>query len=526
MASFPDNALASFYGMLTIEKIFGVLNALLQARKLIAGGYDPAKTSIVAGTGYTITSANQAAELFGFGSQLHRMALYQFKATGSIPVTAFALPAASGGAAAEKTVTFATNASSSGSYVFRCGSYLTDDVIQIGISSGDTPDTVAALLNTAINANANLPFTSTVAAGVVTLTAKTADVTSESLLVSNNIGTDEADLIPDGMTVAIADSVTGAGSSALTTLWSYVAAESTPWNTSIVHPYTATLDLNSASVAIGQPNNQSGQYDPRDYRPASVFSCDTTPGTSGLTAALALAEARPNDCANVRIEAPDYPELGYEISTYMSAIIEASSMTKSGKARAYTHLDLPELFGPVDFTEDWTSYKADGKAYDNRDLASQAGLTVITHKDGVSTIGDVLGFWTPDDNKNAPFRYQVNRWKAWNIQNLYNIYVNGTENKGRPIVFNVAATDQSAGAIDADTLKAGLAKVSSLLGRNAWIYDSEFTIRNTQVNASSVNPDRFDFVLPVILSGNNRINVGEIQIDRDPSVVELTIVQS
>ncbi|GAG99649.1 unnamed protein product, partial [marine sediment metagenome] len=194
MASFPDNALASFYGMLTIEKIFAVLNALLQARKLIAGNYNPAKTEIVEGTAYTIVSANQAAELFGFGSQLHRMAIYQFKgAGGQIPVTAFALPAASGGAAATKTVTFAVNATSAGSYIFRCGSYLIDDVIQIGVASGDTPDAIAALLNTAINANENLPFTSTVLAGVVTLAAKTLDLTSDELLITNNQKSEETE---------------------------------------------------------------------------------------------------------------------------------------------------------------------------------------------------------------------------------------------------------------------------------------------------------------------------------------------
>ena len=525
MATFPSNARASFTGMFTIEKIFTVLNAFLQARKLMAGNYDPAKTGIVPSTGYTVTSASGAAKLFGYGSQLHRMMIYHEKgAGGQIPVTLFALPAAVGGAAATKTVTFATAATSSGTYIFRCGSYLSDDIISIGVSVGDDPADIAALLNIAINNKPNLPLTSTVTDEVVTLTAKTLDVTSEDLLVTNNIGTDEYKTLPGSMTVTIADGVSGAGKSDLSTLWDYVAAESTAWNTSIVHPYTDTLELDSASNAIGQPTAQTGQYDSRDYRPASVYSVDTTGGESGLTAALALGDGRDEDCANIRIEAPDYPELGYEIACYLSGAVEASSMDES--ARAYTPLKLPELFGPLDSTEDWTNYKEGGKAYDNRDLAVKAGLSLIQYKDGVANVGDVTGFWKPEDNQNAPFKYQVNRWKAWSIQNLYNIYVNGDENKGRAIVNSVAATDQSSGAIDEDILKAGLAQVTSNLGKNAWIYDADFTIRNTQVNPSSVNPDRFDFILPVILSGNNRINIGEIQIDRDPTVVNLTISQS
>lgn len=524
MASFPGNALASFNGMFTIEKIFAVLNALLQARKLIAGNYDPLKTGIVAGTAYTLISSNQAAELFGFGSQLHRMMIYQEKgAGGQIPVTAFALPA-SGGAAATKTVTFATNASSAGTYIFRAGSYLIEDLVSINVANGDTPTIIAALLNTAINANENLPFTSGVALGVVTLTAKTVDITSESLLVTNNQKTEEVELLPDDMTVSIADAVSGTGESSLSELWDYVAAESTPWNTSIVHPYISTGSLDSASLAIGQPNDQSGQYDARDYRPASVFSTDRTPGNAGLVTALALADGRKLDAGNIRLETPDYPELGFEIAVYVSAKIEIASMVNS--SRAYTPVLLPDLYGPLDPTEDWTTFKLGGKAYDNRDLAVKAGLTVITHVDGVSQLGDVSGFWKPESNQNAPFKFQVNRWKAWNIQNIYNIYVNGTENKGRAIVFNVAATDQAAGAIDSDLLTSGVALVSSLIGRKAWIFDADFTIRNTQVIPSSSNPDRFDFKIPVVVSGNYRIGVGEIAIDRDPSVITLTIVQS
>lgn len=523
MAQFPNNALASFYGILTIEKVFQVLNAFLQARKIIAGGYDPLKTSIAPNTPYTVTSASGAAKLFGYGSQLHRMMLYHEKgAGGQIPVTAFPLATAIGGAAQEQTITFTTNATSSGSYIFRVGSYLVEDVIQIGVSAGNTPDEIAALLNTAINSNPNLPFTSTVALGVVTCVAKTEDITSDKLLITAN--QKEADLLPDAMEVNIVKSSAGTGKSDLAGFYSYVSAESSPWNTTFIVPYADEITLDGISNTIGQPNDQSGLYDPRDYRPASCYTVDTAPGEAGLAAAITLADGRELDCANIRIEAPDYPELGYEIASYFTGRMEASAMAQS--SRAYTHLSLTELYGPLDITNDWTSYKENGKSYDNRDLARQAGLTVITFLDNVSKIGDVAGFWSPDDNNNKPFTMQVNRWKSWSIQNLYDLYVNGDEQKGRAIVTNAGATLQSENAIDEDILKAGLDQVSSLLGTNAWLYDAAFTIRNTEVIPSDSNPDRFDFKLPCVLSGNNRINLGEVGIDNNPNVVTLTIVQS
>jgi phage tail sheath gpL-like len=521
MSSLPNNALASIYTAFTLEAIFGVLKAFLQADKLLAGGFDPLKTEVVQGQAYTIISLKQAGETFGFGSQLYRMVLYQIKgAGGQIPITCFPLDAASGGATETKTITFAEDATSSGSYIFRVGSYLLQDVIEIGVSSGSTPTEIALLLNDKINANSALPFKSTVLLGVVTIVSKTADVTASEMSVTVN--QKESDLLPADMTVAILSTVSGAGSSDLADLWSYVQAETTPWHTSIIHPYTAELALDSGAVTIGNPNQQSGQYDPRDYRPASIYTCDTTGGDAGLVAALALADGRENDCGNVRLEAPDYPELGYEIATYVSATMEVGSMFES--SRAYTHLGLSELYGPLDPKEDWAMYKEGGKAYDNRDLAVKAGITPIMYANNLAKIGDMTSYWQPESNQNAPFKFQVNRWKAWNIQNLYSIYINGDKNAGRAIVNSIAATNQSANAIDASVLNAGLALVTSQLEKEAWIFTALFTLKNTLIIPSETNPDRFDFKLPVILSGNNRINVGGILIDRDQTAVDIILV--
>ncbi len=515
---------ASFKGAFTIEKLFAILATLLQARKVLAGGYDPLKTEIVDDQAYTLTSAAQAADLFGFGSQIHRMAIYHFKATGgSIPTKAVALPAAIGGVEAEYTVTFATNVTTAGTYVFRVGSYLVEDLITIAAAALATPTEVALLLKNAIDAKPNLPFTAAVLAGVVTLTAKTADITGESLSTTFNQKTEEAEDAPGGMTVVIASSVAGVGKSVITGLWTYLALLTTPWTTGVVQPYPDTAELDSASIAIGNPNQQTGLYDALDYRPASVYTVDTDGGESALTAAIALGDGRKLDAANVRLAAPDYPELGFEIAAYVSGFIDLASMLRSSSA--YTRIQMPELFGPLDPLEDWTTNApAPIKPYNNQDSAVKAGIFPIIFEDNVAHPGDETGFWHPDDNQYSPFKYQVNRWKIWNYQNITNIYLNGEDQKDRPIVNSVAAVKQSEVPIDTDTIKAGLAQVAGVAARFGWIFDSAFTIRNTTVEISEVNPDRFDIVTPIITSGNNRINNGEIQVDRNVQAVDLTLV--
>lgn len=516
--------IASIKGVSTVEKLFAILVTLLISRQVLAGGYDPAKTGIQANTPYTIVNAPQAADFFGFGSQLHRMAIYFFKSAGSsVPCIAFPLDAASGGAAAEKTITFATNATSAGSYILRLGSYLVEDLITIGVAVGDTPDEVAAAVAAAVTGKPNLPFTAAAALGVVTLTAKTADLTSESLSVTANQKTDEGDLQPGGMTIVIANTTTGSGSSDLADLWAYIGSEQSPWNTNIVQPYIATTALDGGRNVIGNPTQQTGLYDSKDYRPGNIFTCDTDGGESALIAAIALGESRKNtDPANCRLAAPDYPELGYEISAYASGFLALNAMVRSSSG--YTRLQMIELYGPLDPSQDWTTIAPSGsKAYDNRNSAVRAGITPIIYKDGVAKPGDVVTFWHPDDNQNAPFKYVVNQRKIWNCQNLTDIYLNGEDQLDRPIVASVAAVDQSEVAIDADTLQAGLAEVAGVFESFGWIYEAAFTIRNTTVTENASNPDRFDIVLPIITSGNNRVNAGEIQVDRNLQAVSLTL---
>ena len=515
------NDIASIKAVSTVEKLFAVLITLLQSKQIIAGNYDPLKTAVVDNEPVNLNSPSEAADLFGFGSQLHRMAIYSFLAVGgNVPITAFPLPAAIGGAAATKTITFAIDVTTAGTYYIRAGSYLTDDLLTVAAAVGATPTEIAALVAEAVTGLPNLPFTAAAALGVVTLTAKTKDVTTDDLSVT--INHKESTKLPGGMTAVVANGIAGTGISVLTGLWSYLDDETTPWYTNIVQPYTdTTLALDGALAAIGNPNDQSGLYDAKDYRPAQSFTVDTTGGSAGLAAAIALGDARKNtDVVNCRAEAPDYPELGFEIACYLSGFIALNAVLKS--ATGYTKVKLSALFGPLDSAEDWTTKTTDGiKGYDNVNAADRAGITSIIYKNGVAQPGDVTTFWHPDDLQNKPFKYVVNQRKIWNVQNITEIYLNSDSLIDAPIVKNVAAVNQSEGAVDADTLKAGLAQIAGVMERFAWIYSAKFTIQNTTVTENEINPDRFDIVTPIIVSGNNRVNNGEVQVDRNLQAAEL-----
>lgn len=174
----------------------------LQPITLIVGQYDQAKTGIVDDVPVQIFDADQAGDTFGFGSELHRQALWVFGILGGFSDSVWLVPVAepAGAVAATGTIIFATDATSSGTYYFSIGG----DLIQVNVSNGDTPTEIGDALVAAITANLNGLVTAANVTGTVTLTAKTAGVNGNQIrLVSNPSGVTQSGQNPTGTTVTL-----------------------------------------------------------------------------------------------------------------------------------------------------------------------------------------------------------------------------------------------------------------------------------------------------------------------------------
>ena len=170
---------------------------------LILGQYDQ---SLIAGiTDYVpvqVTTADEAASLFGFGSEIHRQALWIFGLLGGFSDQVWVSPIPEPGSAvvATGTIIFATNTGSSGTYFFSIGG----DLISFGVPNDATPTEVGDLLVTAITANLNSLVTAVNVTGTVTMTAKTLGVNGNQIsLISNPSGSVQSAQNPSGMTVSL-----------------------------------------------------------------------------------------------------------------------------------------------------------------------------------------------------------------------------------------------------------------------------------------------------------------------------------
>ncbi len=133
-------------------------------------GTGAATASVVYGpdTAIPMNGEDDAALLFGNGSELHRLIRRFMNMNTSTPVYAIAVAEGSGAGAATGTITVATNATGAGTLRI----YVADEFVDVGFTTGDTPTIIAAAAVVQINAKTHWPVTAANSAGVITITTK------------------------------------------------------------------------------------------------------------------------------------------------------------------------------------------------------------------------------------------------------------------------------------------------------------------------------------------------------------------
>lgn len=201
--------------------------ALIIGQKTSAGTVAELKTTLV-------RNKDEAGAYFGYGSQLHRMLKSWFANNKTTSVKAIALSDLLAGVASKFTLTFAGTATADGIVYL----IVNGVSVKVGVIVGDTATAVASTAVTAINANVDLPFTAAAVAGVVTLTAKNKGASSDELVIKYNYN--DGEVLPAGITLAIAKSVVGQGNPDVQDVLDVLGDQ---WFQTIVMPYTDSANL-------------------------------------------------------------------------------------------------------------------------------------------------------------------------------------------------------------------------------------------------------------------------------------------
>jgi phage tail sheath gpL-like len=244
-------------------------------RVLLVGNKTVAGTATANQDVTQIFDDSNAATLYGARSELRRMCRAALRIPG---VTLYAAPTPqSAGTAATMTITFQTNASSAGSFVY----YFASERVEVPVANSDAPTAVGDALVAAMAAVGHLPCTAVNAAGTVTVTWAQTGLRGNQAIVHQDLRG-----APTGMTSTLGGgtAATGGGrffgggttSDDVTTIASVTFPE---W-----YPYVALAANDATNLAVWESTTDA-KAGPLEGRPEFVVvsSNGTLSATQSLT---------------------------------------------------------------------------------------------------------------------------------------------------------------------------------------------------------------------------------------------------
>jgi phage tail sheath gpL-like len=241
----PQTNLTPFYFVEFDNSNTGVAGNAPQNSLLVGQTINAVPATIV-----YVPSANFAANLFGAGSMLARMAAWYYDADPEGTLYAFPLADAGGSAAATGTFAFAGTATANGTLFLMIGG----EEVQVGVTTGQTATQIATACVTAINAFTDvngmfLPVTATSSTGTVTLTARNKGTVGNTIgLALNFYGSANNESTPAGVTVTVTAMASGATDPDLAGL--AAAMGQTNYDFIMIGGYTETTQLNEVQTAL------------------------------------------------------------------------------------------------------------------------------------------------------------------------------------------------------------------------------------------------------------------------------------
>lgn len=471
------SAVARVVGIETIYKNLrnGSIAILPQRIAVIGQG---ATSAIFSTTKQQVTSANQAGNLFGYGSPVH-LAVKQLlpvngDGVGTIPVTVYPLVDASTGVAATGKITPTGTATTSGAFrVLISGVRSEQFVITTGMTLADAATRIA----TAINSVLDMPVTAVVASNEVNLTSKWKGVSANDINVQVVGATDT------GITFAITQLSGGLVNPSIAPATSQIVSV---WETLVLNCFNPEdTDVLNDLYDFG-----TGRWDPQVRKPLVAFVGNTAETVNDATL---VTDARKTDRVNCQLVSPGATELPLMVAARQLARIAVQA--NENPPCDYGSLQANGLTPGADGVQ-WD--------YTNRDLAVKRGSSTIEVRDGVVTLSDVVTFYHPTGDDVPAYRYVCDIVKLQNIIFNLNLIFANSEWDGAPLI----PDDQPTVNSRAKKPKMAVAAISAMVGNlalEAIISDPEFTKKNTFAQISSTNPKRLDISMTVKLSGNTNI---------------------
>lgn len=430
--------------------------------------------------GKEVTSAQEAGELYGFGSPIHqqmRILRPVFgDGVGGIPTVVFPQVSDVSATATSHEWTVTGTATANATHFFVVNGRQSVDFVNYDFSvvKGDTANAIAQKMADAINGVLSSPVIATVATSTVTLTTKWAGQTSASLKTRVNFGTR-----PAGIAYAKTTVTEGAGAVDLAGALSQFG---NTWYTLVTNPYGESV-LGALEDFNGVPDeeNPTGNYEGRTFRPfLSVFG--STLDDKDDIAAITDAPDRVSQVTNVLAPAPKSE--GFECEAAANAIRIFARI-----AQDTPHLDVNNKSYP-DMPTPLNGQIGDMADYNNRDFLVKKGASTVLLENGAYVIQDFVTTYHPEGETPLQYAYPRDLVVIFNVRDGYRILENRFV-RDHVLIQDDQLTDVPK-AIKPIEWKSVLIEYFRELTARGLIKNSEFSENSLRVEINANNPNRLD----------------------------------
>lgn len=430
-----------------------------------------------------VTSAQEAAELYGYGSPIHRiMSILRpvngGDGVGGIPTVVF--PQVTDEAATateiEWTVTGTATANATHYIVINGRDNINFQSLAFNVVVGDTATVIAGKMKDAINAVLGAPVSAANTAGVLTATTKWKGITSTEVNIVIDFGDNSA-----GITYTNSDTTNGAG---VVDLADSLAQFGNDWYTCVINPYGKTIPGTLATFEQfnGVPTpTPTGRWSATVFKPFLAYFGLTSTTVSDYTT-ITDANARVEQLTNVLCPAPGSTGFTWEAAANVVALF--ARQMQDNPHLDINNLSYPDMPAP-------TSGNIGGMAdYNNRDLLVKNGCSTVILENGLYKVMDLVTTYHPDGETPLQFSYCRNINLDWNVKDGYTI-LEAIRLRDKTLVADNQNVGVS-GAIKPREWKAVLFEYFDDLAEKALINDPAFSKNSLRVQVSPTNPNRFE----------------------------------
>lgn len=449
-----------------------------------------------------ITSAQEAAELYGHGSPIHlQMRILRptnGDGVGGIPTVVFPQAAPVGATATvhEWTITGTATQNAVHTIVVAGRRSLDFSTYSFSVVLGDTPTIIAQKAADAVNGVLNSPVTASNAAGVLTLTTKWAGLTSTEL--NTKFDNDNS---PSGINYAQTDETLGSG---IVDLAPSLAQFGDTWYTIVANPYGSTdsLTLTAFENFNGVPSTTTptGRYAATVFKPFVALFGSTLDDKDDL-AAITDAAARVEQVTNVLCPAPKSEGFSFEASANMIALLARI-------AQDNPELDVNDKAYPDMPTPD-DGLIGDMSDYNNRDFLIKKGCSTVLLENAAYKVQDLVTTYHPEGEVPLQFNYVRNLIVDWNIKDGYTILE--IRNVRDHVLVEDGQVTDAAKSVKPKQWEAVLYGYFEDLAVAALIREPQFSKDSLEVEIDATNPNRFNTFFRYKRTGIARIESTDVE---------------